>query len=288
MINSNKGDDYMMTFVDQMKHSAQLKWNRVSKFKAKVAIYIELGPYIVKTAETSEELLESFKLRDQVFNREFRGISGSGLDLDRFDCHFDHLIIVHRELKKIVGTYRLSCSSFSKESYTGLEFNLSMLALHQGPFLELGRACIHKDFRKGSVISLLWRGIAEYMNLSGAAIIYGCSSLKINNARDAALVYQHLQDQGLVTHEYLCRPTKSFTMAGLDLCVSKFRSGLDERQSEEAEGLIPPLLKSYLKLGAKVACEPAFDQDFDCIDLLTILQKSELSQSLAQRFQVVR
>jgi putative hemolysin len=278
----------MRTFVDQMKQSAQLKWNRVDKFKAKVAIYVELGAYVIKTAETPQELLESFKLRDQIFNQEFRGLSGSGLDIDRFDCHFDHLIIVHRELKQIVGTYRLSCSNYSKESYTGLEFNLRMLALQQGPFLELGRACIHKDFRKGSVISLLWRGVAEYMNQSGSTIIYGCSSLKINKARDAALVYQHLLDQKLVTHEYLCQPTKNFLMPSFDLWASKFQLGLSEEQAEEAESLIPSLLKSYLKLGAKVACEPAFDKTFDCIDLLTILRKADISRSLAERFQVVR
>lgn len=277
----------MMTLVHQIKHSTQLRWNRVHKFRAKVSLYLDVGQYTIKTAETREELMESFRLRHQVFNQEFRGITKSGLDFDRFDYFFDHLIIIQKQTQRIVGTYRLNCSSFSKESYTSLEFDLSILKLHKGPFLELGRACIHKDFRKGSVISLLWRGIAEYMNLCQAQILFGCSSLKINNAREAALAYRYLVDQNSVTTDYLCKPTKKYLMKNFDAWYAYFKN-LDTQQIEEAEGLIPPLLKSYLRLGAKVACEPAFDEDFDCIDLLTVLKKEDLGISLAQKFQVVR
>lgn len=279
----------MMTFVDQIKQSTQLRWNRVHKFKAKINLHIEVGPYVIKTAETPQELIESFRLRHEVFNQEFRGMTGQGLDFDKFDYHFDHLVIVHKELKKIIGTYRVNCSKFSKTSYTALEFELQKLfSENEGPFLELGRACIHKEYRKGSIISLLWRGIAEYMNLSGAKILFGCSSLKINNPREAALTYKYLVDQGLVTDKYSCRPTKKFTMPDFENWYAYFQKGLSEQQVTEAEDLMPSLLKSYMKLGAQVACEPAFDEEFDCIDLLTILRKEDLAQSLATRFQVTR
>jgi putative hemolysin len=48
------------------------------------------------------------------------------------------------------------------------------------------------------------------------------------------------------------------------------------------------LLKSYLKFGAKIASVPAFDKDFDCVDVLTVLKKDEMTNSLARRFQVVQ
>lgn len=279
----------MMALVDQLKQSTQLRWNRVHKFKAKINLYIEVGSYVIKTAETPQELIESFRLRHEVFNQEFRGMTGAGLDFDKFDYYFDHLVIVHKDLKKIIGTYRVNCSKFSKISYTAMEFDLQkFFANNEGPFLELGRACIHKDYRKGSIISLLWRGIAEYMNLSGSKILFGCSSLKINNPREAALTYKYLMDQGLITNKYSCRPTKKFTMSHFENWFAYFQKGLSEHQVAEADGLMPSLLKSYMKLGAQVACEPAFDEEFDCIDLLTILRKEDLAQSLANRFQVVR
>ncbi|KYG61828.1 hypothetical protein AZI85_06315 [Bdellovibrio bacteriovorus] len=277
----------MMALVDQLKQTTQLRWNRVHKFKAKINMNIEVGSYVIKTAETPEELIESFRLRHEVFNQEFRGMTGAGLDFDKFDYYFDHLIIVHKELKKIIGTYRVNCSKFSKESYTALEFELQkFFSENEGPFLELGRACIHKDYRKGSIISLLWRGIAEYMNLSEAKVLFGCSSLKINSPREAALTQKYLVDQGLVSNKYPCKPTKKFTMQDFRNWYEYFDKGLTEEQSAEAQELIPSLLKSYLKLGAQVACEPAFDENFDCIDLLTVLRKEDLAQSLASRFSI--
>lgn len=278
----------MMALVDQVKLKTQLRWNRVHKFKAKVDMSIEVGPYQVKTAQTAEELMESFRLRHQVFHNEFRGVPGDGLDFDRFDYHFDHLIIVHKASGKVIGTYRLNCSMFSQESYTAQEFDLSALASHPGPWLELGRACIHREFRKGSVISLLWRGIAEYMNLSGSTLLFGCSSLKINNAREAALVSKFLDTTGHGSQEFHCRPTTKFTMADLEAWKQYFSGELNERQESEANDLIPSLLKSYLKLGAKVAGDPAFDEEFDCIDILTILKRSDLSNLLAEKFRIAR
>jgi len=163
-----------------------------------------------------------------------------------------------------------------------------MLKNHSGPYLELGRACIHKDFRKGAVISLLWRGIAEYMNLCEANILFGCSSVKINNAREAALIYKYLIDSNQVSKDFLSHQTEKFTMENFEAWYAYFRNGLTEVQKTEAENLIPSLLKSYLKLGAQVASEPAFDEDFDCIDLLTVLRKEDLSESLADKFKVSR
>ncbi len=233
-----------MTFVDHIKQASQLRWNRVHKFQAKIILFMELGPYILKTAETSKELIESFKLRHEVFNKEFRNIEGNGLDFDKYDYYFDHLIIIHKESQNVIGTYRLNCTAFSSESYTALEFNLEKLMRANGSKLELGRACIHKDYRKGSVISFLWRGIAEYMNRCGADLLYGCSSLKINNAREAALVYKYLLDRQLINNEFSCQPTKKYTMTDFDAWYSFFSKGLSERQCAEAEELIPSLLKS--------------------------------------------
>lgn len=278
----------MLALVEQLKTTTQLRWNKVHKFKAKIQLFIEMGPYIIKTAESPQELIESFKLRHEVFIQEFCESETEGLDFDRFDYFFDHLIILHKESKKVIGTYRLNCSTFSKESYTALEFDLSALLSLPGPHLELGRACIKKEFRKGSVISLLWRGICEYMNLAEAEILFGCSSVKVNTPRDAALLYRYLVEAGHTHLQNLSHPTLEFTMKDFTAWEKYYTKGLTIDQKQEAEELLPSLVKSYLKMGAKVACEPAFDRDFDCIDLLTVLHKKSLANSLAQKFQVVR
>lgn len=278
----------MRELLGSFRDSTHLRFRRIHRFRAKIGLYIEFGPYVMKTAETQTELLESFRLRHEVFNQEFRGQRSNGLDIDAYDRDFDHLIIVDKESATVVGTYRVNCSTDLTDSYTGGEFDLSEVCRGPGPFLELGRACIRKNFRKGAVISLLWRGIAEYMNLADAKVLFGCSSLKITDPAQAALVYRHLQAQGTVLPASLSGPTKKYRMKGFDEAFLALPEVLSADDQARAEELTPSLLKSYLKFGAKVAARPAFDAEFNCIDLLTILRKEDLPESVVKRFQVTR
>jgi putative hemolysin len=278
----------MMALAKEIKENNFLKSNGFFKFQPRININLEIGSYILKTAASKEELIDSFKLRHEVFYQEFQDVETSGYDIDQFDSHFDHLVIIHKESQKVIGTYRLSCTDFSKLSYTEQEFNLTEIYKLKGPQIELGRACIQKDHRRGAtVISLLWRGIIEYMNVSGANVLFGCSSVKINNPREAALVYKFLLDQGSVMSGDLASPTQNFKMSEFEENFFNFQNGLTQDQMEEAEALIPSLLRSYLKLGAKIASVPAFDKDFDCVDMLTVLKKEEIADSLTRRFRVI-
>ncbi|HEX3035652.1 MAG TPA: hypothetical protein VHT73_11080 [Thermodesulfobacteriota bacterium] len=54
---------------------------------------------------------------------------------------------------------------------------------------------------------------------------------------------------------------------------------------EKSEELVPPLLKSYLKAGAKVCGAPALDRKFRCVDFLPILDVELLSTSF-ERYRV--
>jgi putative hemolysin len=279
----------MSLVATEVNENNLLLTNGIFSFKSKYKIFLEINSYILKTADTSEELIESCRLRHNVFYRELQEIEKEGIDVDQFDSHFDHLIIIDKKTKSIIGTYRLSCTDLTRISYTETEFDLTDIYSLQGPHLELGRACIHKDHRRGAtVLSLLWRGIIEYMNISNANILYGCSSIKINNAQDAALVYKYLSEQGSVLENALARPTKDFRMTHFSEALHALAAPLDEKQSLQAEALIPSLLKSYLKLGAKVAGEPALDKDFDCVDMLTVLVKDKIVETFARRFQVVQ
>ncbi len=275
----------MLSSFHQIKENYQLRRSGVFKFKPKNFFRIEFGPYLLKTAENYEELIESFKLRNEVFNIEFRGLQKLNLDFDRYDRIFDHLLILHTESKKVIGTYRVNCTSAPMSAYTSDEFDLKGILSFDGPYLELGRACIHKDHRRGAVISLLWRGIAEYMKLTGAQTLFGCSSLKINDTRNAALVFKHLQEQGSVI-EKACSPKKSYQFDDFDVWMHYFRNPLSSEQNEEALSLIPSLLKSYLKLGSKIMAPPAFDRDFDCLDFLTVLKRQELSANIERKFNI--
>ena len=52
----------------------------------------------------------------------------------------------------------------------------------------------------------------------------------------------------------------------------------------EAEEKIPSLLKSYLKAGAKVGSYPAYDEEFQCIDFVTLIDRNEMDEKLVKKF----
>jgi putative hemolysin len=263
----------------------QLRSNKIHKFKPKVEIHAEVGPFLLKTVTTVDELKQALKLRYQVFHREMIGRERvAGVDVDAYDFNCDHLIIIEKRTNQVVGTYRLNCSLFSNDFYSAQEFNLNRILEQPGVKLELGRACIHKDYRRGIVISLLWKGIGDYMAATNAQILFGCASIKTTNPRQAAMLYKHFYEENRFTPELFAPPTKAFTMPNLDLWIKHFKSPLTDAENAEVNELIPPLCRTYLKIGAFVGGEPAWDAEFKCIDFLTILHREDLNRTLWKRF----
>ncbi len=267
----------------------QIRKNRVHKFQPKVEIRSEKGPYILKTVTTSEELIEALRLRYQVFHREMIGkTKPRGIDVDGYDFVCDHLVIQEKRTQKIIGTYRLNCSLFSNQFYSHQEFNLRRIFEKPGVKLELGRACIEKGSRNGVVIGLLWRGIAEYMAKTNSQLLFGCASIKTENPRQAALLYRHFDQDQRFQESFLCPPTAPYSMPTLDLWIQALRRDLTLEEMAEAEALVPPLCRAYLKAGASLGGEPAYDAEFKCIDFLTILDRENLNRALWRKYDLCR
>ncbi len=155
-----------------------------------------------------------------------------------------------------------------------------------GVKLELGRACIHKDFRRGVLISLLWRGIAEYMAATEARTLFGCATVKTDDPRNAALLTRYFEEKDRILPGLRTRPTLAYTMPMLSYFLDEVHSPLSLAQKEHAEQLLPPLCRAYLKIGSSIGGEPAWDQEFQCIDFLTILNREDLNKSLWRRFKL--
>jgi putative hemolysin len=270
-----------------VKQKTQLAWNRAGQFSPKVTFTIEVGSYTIKTAENYKELLESFRLRFEVFKNDDLYCERGRKEFDKFDFSFDHILIYHNPTKSLIGTYRVSIPRHKTQSYTALEFDLSDFDFSNIRFMELGRACIKKEFRKGAVIGLLWKGISQYMNESKAEYLFGCSSIMGAEVWEAALTYNYLLENNQVSENHKTYPLKKYQIPFFESWLNYYRSPLNEAQKAKAEELIPPLLKSYLKTGAKIAGIPAVDKDFDCVDFLTILNREEISRKVKEKFKVL-
>ncbi len=265
----------------------QIRNHGLHKFSPKVPIHFKIGSLVLKTVTEKYELIEALKLRYEVFFEEMQGkTKKGGIDVDEFDALCDHLVIIDSKTDRIVGTYRLNCSKFSNTFYSAGEFQMERLLRDTHIKVELGRACIHKNFRKGTIISLLWRGIAEYMNQTGAQYLFGCGSVKTKDPHTAALLFQLLKEDGRLTQRFYCPTTLPYSMPGLPEEIAKLSGGLSESQRDSARSLIPPLLNSYLKAGVEICGEPAWDVDFQCIDFLTLLDRSRLNGVHSKRYSV--
>lgn len=248
-------------------------------FQPKIRVQFDKGGFTVKTVENWHELEQVLRLRHEVFHEEFIGQRlPLGLDFDRYDPLGDHLVIVDKELGKIVGTYRLICSKFAENFYSASEFNLDAFLAQPGTKLELSRACIHKDYRDGVVIALLWRGLVQYIQASQAAYLFGCASIRSMDVAEVQTIYSYLGSKDFLSEEFGIGPVPSYQMPGW-----KTREASDGGESGKA--LIPPLLNSYLRAGAKVFGAPALDSAFRCVDLFTVLQMDKLTPLFERRYQ---
>ncbi|BBB67443.1 hypothetical protein UNDYM_3190 [Undibacterium sp. YM2] len=228
-------------------------------------------------ATTAKEVKEVQRLRYKVFI-ESMGLSAlsnpDGLDKDEFDEYCDHLIVRDSKTLKVVGTYRILGPNAARQMgryYSETEFDLSRLQHIRNSVAEAGRACIHPDYRSGAVIMLLWAGLAAYMRRERCSHLIGCASISLTDGgQNAAAIYRGLSAADFSPLEYRVTPHTPFP--------------LDEIDSSTTEARIPPLLKGYLRAGAWVCGDPAWDPDFHSADLFVMLPLANLDDRYARHY----
>jgi putative hemolysin len=230
----------------------------------------------IEWASSAGEVKEAQRLRYKVFAEEMGANlpkNPEGLDIDEFDAYCDHLLIRDQDSLKVVGTYRVLPPHKAQEIgrlYSDSEFDLSRLDHLRPKLVELGRSCVHQDYRSGAVIMALWSGLAQYMLKNDYEIMLGCASIPMaDGGHFAASLYNSLGSNQLA-------PTEFHAFPRLPLPLEKLNGGLDVEA--------PPLIKGYLKLGAKICSAPAWDPDFNTADLLTMLRLSDINPRYAKHF----
>lgn len=266
------------------KPKIQVKTRKnLSDFRAHIPMLIEKKNFIIKTADSLEELRQALRLRHDVFLEELlKRKKRTGMDIDRFDRLCDHLLILDKKDGKLIGTYRMQSSLHTKRWYSATEFHMKQIKLLPGNKLELGRACVHKDHRNGVTIALLWEGINAYIEASDTKYLFGCSSIKTMDREEIKAIYYYLKHHGHLEEGSLVRPRSKFRVPGFRRHVHKFPIPHADAGTIE-KGKIPSLLVSYLKAGAKICGTPALDKSFKCIDFLTLLDVDNIKQSYTRK-----
>lgn len=234
-------------------------------------------------ARHADEVEQAQRLRFQVFAQEMgarlsppKG-TPAGLDVDRFDAACEHLIVrtvgTADAASQVVGTYRVLTPAASRLTgglYSESEFDLQRLDSLRPSMAELGRSCTAPAWRQGGVILLLWASLAEFMQRSRLDLMIGCASVPmLDGGHFAASLWNQLRQNHLAAAERTVQPLLALPVDDLD----------GERDVEP-----PPLIKGYLKCGAKVLGAPAWDPDFGVADLPMMMDLSDLPAAYRRRF----
>ena len=259
---------------------------KMREFKPKVRLHIDSRKYIIKTVDDIFELEQALELRYEVFYREtLNKDTFTRIDIDKFDILSDHLIIIDKKLGEVVGTYRLISSEFSDNFYSETEFSMESIKSTPGIKIELGRACVHRSYRNGTAIALLWKGLSEYIKALHANYLFGCSSVSTTNALEISLIYKYIKELHLSPEEMRVYPKIKYKLKDLGYHMEAFQKF--DIKSESIRESIPALLRSYLKAGSVICGEPALDKKFKCADFFTVLDLQILTESYEKRYKVV-
>lgn len=259
------------------------RMKRLRILAPRVQVLIETDSYIVKTISEPSELRETFRLRYDVFFREFAGrgdrFTMMPYDVDLHDFACDHLVVMDKASKKIIATYRLLFQEDGekKHFYTEGEFDLSAFHAIPGNKLELGRACVHKDFRTGAVVNLLWKGMVQYAKKTNTRYMFGCSSLCRKEFAALPYIREQLTKRNAVVTDYTVSARSEFAL-------SRYPEVKLPEEISDSHRSMPSLINMYLLAGAKMGTELAYDAEMDCLDFFTVMDFSQLPASFERRF----
>lgn len=234
------------------------------------------GRFSAEFSRSRRDIVRAQRLRYRVFSEEYGAAINSpfGLDRDRFDKHCLHLIVRDNHSGEMVGYTRVLPHERVARSggyYSAGEFDLSMLEQLDGRIAEIGRTCIHPDYRNGAVIAVLWSRLAQYMIEADVRYLIGCASVALNEGYDVAAIVQRIRDKHLSESDRRVKPAQP---------LNSLQVGVNEQASVR----MPPLLKAYLRMGAEVCGEPCWDPEFNCLDFFILLSLDRLPQRYVQHF----
>jgi putative hemolysin len=209
----------------------------------------------------------------------------TGLDVDRFDEHCDHLLVREDNSGELVGCYRMLSPAGAVAAgglYTATEFDIQALDLLRPSLVEMGRAVVHQDHRNGAVVLLMWAGILAYLDRCGYDYVTGCVSVPVaGDGEPPGSQIRGVRDFVLRRHAAPadCRvhPHRPVIIDGRPL----------DEISPPARPVIPPLMRGYLRLGARICGEPAYDADFGVGDFPALLDKRQADTRYLRRLRSI-
>jgi len=233
--------------------------------------------FSVFLADSPLQRRQCYKLRYDVFANEMGAeVRGAepGVDKDRFDDACLHLAVYDNHTNELIATTRLLDDEGRAQTgiyYSETEFDLDNILSDGCRFMEVGRTCIHPDYRRGSALPMLWQGIARLVVENQIDYLIGCASIPLSAGdKYLAALMHHVREKHFAPESLRVRPLVPLRL---------------EQQAPMPDDVIPPtLLKAYLRQGALICGEPYWDAAFGVADVFVLLDCDQISSRYAKHF----
>jgi L-ornithine Nalpha-acyltransferase len=232
--------------------------------------------FIVKVANTPEEIRALQALRFQVFYDEMHAkadpaLARLKLDMDIWDTVAEHLIVLQRlpdqpDRAMMAGTLRLIRGERLPPGlsfYTAQSFDLSPILSNFSRVVEIGRFCVARHLRGGRVILMLWNQLTDFVNAHETQALFGCGSFHGTDPQEHRAVFSELYQTRLVPERFRPRVTVPNHIA-----LEQFAANPEGLPTKSE---LPPLIRSYLRLGAQVSDAAVIDEQFNTVYVCIVL-----------------
>ena len=237
----------------------------------------------LRLAQTDRDLKAAQRLRYRVFVQELGGDGPlvdhvAGLERDDFDPIFDHLILVDPRrnadaMEDVVGVYRLLPGeklAGTAKFYSESEYDLTALKSSGRRLLELGRSCVHKDYRGSTVMFHLWNGLAGYVADHQIEVLFGVASFHGTDVQTLAQPLAYLHHHHLAPKPLRVR-ARAQQFQAMDVLP------LEKLDRKLAMLGTPALIKAYLRLGGFVGEGAWIDHAFNTTDVCLVMDTGRMS-----------
>jgi putative hemolysin len=258
-----------------------------------VSVATEANTYLeVRLAQNRRDVKAAQLLRYRVFYKEM-GASANlrtkffRRDFDHFDRACDHLLVIDRRRRmlpvmpgSVVGTCRLIRRAVADQRggfYSAGEFDLTPVLDGPTECMELGRSCVDPEYRTGAVIDRMWRAIADYITAHQIGVLFGCASLPGTRPDQLAEPLSYLYHHHLASGDSRPRAVQS---RYVDMCMLP----PDRIDPKRAWAALPPLLRGYLRLGAKIGDGAVVDDQFNTTDVCVVLQTARVTRRYVRHY----
>ena len=224
---------------------------------------LKKGRYAARLAETPADILAAQRLRALTFLGD-----ADRPDADDFDSICAHILVEDTRNGTLVCCFRMLPLAAGREigrSYSAQYYELSSLESFEGPMVEMGRFCIHPDYRDPDILRVAWGAMTAYVDRNGVEMLFGCSSFKGTDAEAYLDAFAMLKEKHLAPKRFLPRvkAPKVFRFA------QKLRRKPDAKRAMLG---MPPLLRTYLLMGGWVSDHAVVDPKMNTLHVFTGLE----------------